>query len=124
MNKTDAIGETFIITDGLEINWKTYISKICRQLQIPAPRRSVSFETAFQLALWLGSVYSFFKISNPPPITRYRVCNFGRDYHFSIDKAKHVLGYVPAIGIDQAVRRTVAWYHESKRSNLNDNSTG
>ncbi len=108
--KIEAIGKTFIVSDGLNITWKQFIEKICQQLQLPAPRFSINFKIAYTLAALLEGVYRFFCIKQAPPITRYRICNAGKDYHFSITRAQNILGYSPRINIDEAIRRTVQWY--------------
>jgi nucleoside-diphosphate-sugar epimerase len=115
--KKDAIGETFIISDGIDINWRQFIEKICLQLQVPQPRISFNFKLAYTLATLIEGIYKIFQIKKTPPITRYRICNVGRDYHFSIEKARNILGYSPRIDLDEAIRRTVQWYKEYKEVN-------
>ncbi len=115
----NAVGEKFIISDGLEINWRRFIEKICTELDITPPRRSVSYSFAYKLASALELIYKFFKIPTAPPLTRYRIRNFGLDYHFSIDKIKNVLGYSPSIPIDEAIRRTALWYRQYLKEKKN-----
>lgn len=115
--KPEAIGETFIVSDGLEINWKQFIEKICQQLQVPKPRISINFYIAYSMALIMEGIYKLLRLKATPAITRYRICNVGRDYHFSIEKARNVLGYSPQIHIDEAIRRTVEWYKNFKMGN-------
>jgi len=110
--KEEAIGETFIISDGLDINWRQLIEKICQQLQVPTPKISINFKFAYALAVLVEGIYKLFRFKSAPPITRYRICNAGKDYHFSIEKARKLLGYSPRIDLDEAVRRTVQWYRE------------
>jgi len=113
--KKEAIGETFIISDGLEINWRKFITKICQKLEVKVPRISIGFQFAYALAILMEGIYRIFNIKEAPPITRYRICNAGVDYHFSIEKVKTVLGYSPRIGIDEAIRRSVQWYKNHKQ---------
>ena len=113
--KQAAIGETFIISDGLDINWKELIEKICQQLQVSKPRLSINFNIAYLMAIVMEGIYKLFRIKSAPPITRYRICNAGRDYHFSTEKARKVLGFSPHIGLDQAIQRTVEWYKKYKQ---------
>jgi nucleoside-diphosphate-sugar epimerase len=115
--KDEAIGETFIISDGLEINWKQFIEKICQELQVSKPRLSINFYIAYRMAILMEGIYKLLRIKTAPAITRYRICNAGRDYHFSIEKAREVLGYSPQVNIDEAIRRTVEWYKKYNREN-------
>ncbi len=123
-NNENAIGETFIISDGLEINWRQFIQKICQELKVHPPRFSVSFHFGYMLASLIEVVYKLFKIYGEPPITRYRIRNVGLDYHFSIEKAKSILGYSPRIDLDEAIKRTVQWYRKYREERNYEHSSG
>ncbi|MFZ5515257.1 MAG: NAD-dependent epimerase/dehydratase family protein [Candidatus Zhuqueibacterota bacterium] len=116
--------ETFIVSDGLEINWRQFIEKICCHLDIKPPGRSVSNSFAQRLASVFELVYKIFKIPTAPPVTRYRIRNFGLDYHFSIAKIKTMLGYSPVISIDEAIQRTVLWYRQYLKEKSHVHQTG
>jgi nucleoside-diphosphate-sugar epimerase len=47
-----------------------------------------------------------------PPIFRGRVNWFRNNRAFSIDRARAELGYVPAVQLDEGLRRTAAWYRQ------------
>ena len=84
--KEEAIGETFIISDGLKIDWKEFITKICLALGIKPPRISIGYHFAYTLAILTENIFKLFRFRGEPPITRYRIRNAGLDYHFSIEK--------------------------------------
>lgn len=109
-----AVGEAFIITDGLEITWKEFTKKLCSQLNIHPPRLSIPFTAGYALAGLMETAYRLFKISSPPLLTRYRISNGGREYHFSIEKAKKLLNYKPIIPLDEALLRTANWYRKRR----------
>jgi nucleoside-diphosphate-sugar epimerase len=109
-----AAGEAFLITDGLEITWKEFTERFADLLGVKRPRLSVPYRVAYALAFFLEAAYKLFRISASPLLTRYRISNGGRDYHFSIEKAKRLLKYEPSVGFDGAVQRTVKWYLERK----------
>lgn len=113
----DAVNETFIISDGLEITWRQFVEKICRELELPMPRVSYGFHLVYAISSIIEFIYRLFPVPKEPPINRYRMRNFGIDYHFSIDKAKQVLGFSPEIDIDEAIRRTVQWYKKFREQN-------
>ncbi|MDT8396333.1 MAG: NAD-dependent epimerase/dehydratase family protein [bacterium] len=107
-----AAGEAFTVTDGLDITWREFTESFASELDLRPPRLSIPFPLAYAAgAAWEG-VYRLLGISTPPLLTRYRASNGGRDYHFSIEKARRLLGYSPAVGFHEAVARTVAWYRE------------
>lgn len=105
-----AAGEAFIITDGLAIDWRTFTGMLAAEMGVPAPGRSVPYWLAYSAAAAMETAYRLFGSASPPLLTRYRISNGGRDYHFSTGKAKRVLRYEPLVGLDEAVRRTVNWY--------------
>ena len=47
-----------------------------------------------------------------PPIYRRRVDFFTKSRAFRIDRARRELGYAPAVGLDEGIRRTLTWYRE------------
>lgn len=120
-NHPRGIGETFIISDDLEINWAQFVAEFCRQLNIRVPRLSASFPVAYALASTIEGLYRLLRLRQEPILSRYRICNFGIDYHFSIRKARELLGYSPPIGIHEAIRRTVEWYRHYQRGKEHEN---
>jgi nucleoside-diphosphate-sugar epimerase len=110
-----AAGEAILITDGLQITWKDFTERFADLLGVKRPRRSVPYWVAYALVFFLEAAYKLFRISTPPLLTRYRISNGGRDYHFSIEKAKRLLKYEPVVGFDVAVQRTVTWYREWRK---------
>lgn len=107
-----AAGEAFLATDGLDIDWRTFTEKLADALGVKRPRLSVPFWLAYRLAAVMEGAYKAVGAAHAPLLTRYRVCNGGRDYHFSIAKARRVLKYEPKVGLEEALRRTVRWYRE------------
>jgi nucleoside-diphosphate-sugar epimerase len=111
----NAVGEAFIITDGLEIDWRCFTGKIADALGVKHPRYSIPFPLAYFGATVMERTYEFIQSAHAPILTRYRVSNGGKDYHFSIQKAKRLLGYHPIVPLDEAIRRTAEWYLKAKR---------
>ena len=104
-----AVGEAFLITDGLPIDWRTFTEAICRVADLRPPRMSLPYWPGYAVAWSMEMAYSLLRVRSAPLLTRYRIGNGGRDYHFSIDKARQRLGFAPAIGLDEALRRSAAW---------------
>ncbi len=105
-----AVGEVFFLTDGLEITWREFTEKLADALGVKRPTFSIPFGVGFVVALLLEGVYRLLPLRGEPAINRYRVRNGGLDYHFSIDKARRLLNYRPLVSLDEAVKRTAAWY--------------
>jgi len=107
-----AAGEAFLVTDGLDIDWRTFTEKLADELGVKRPRLSVPFWLGYPVAAVMEGAYKVAGAANSPLLTRYRVCNGGRDYHFSIANARRVLKYEPKVGLEEALHRTVRWYRE------------
>jgi nucleoside-diphosphate-sugar epimerase len=48
-----------------------------------------------------------------PPIYRRRVDFFTKSRAFDISRARAELGFAPQVGLDEGIRRTLAWYREN-----------
>jgi 2-alkyl-3-oxoalkanoate reductase len=105
-----AAGEAFLVTDGLDIDWRTFTDAFSSALGAPAVRRSVPYGLAYRAAWALEACYRAIGSRRAPLLTRYRIMNGGRDYHFSIDKARRLLGFAPRVSFSEAVTRTTHWY--------------
>ena len=118
IDRKDTVGETFIITDGLEITWKEYMDKIAEKLGVRRPLFSVPYPVAYSAAAVCEAILKLFRSKKPPIITRYRIANVGKDYHFSIEKARTKLGYQPRVSLDEAMERTVEWYKSNSKYHI------
>jgi len=108
--RPEAAGEAYVITDGIRLTWRGYFEKLAAALDLPGPRFSVPPDLAYAVAALLEATYRLLRIQHRPPITRYLVTHLSKDFHFSIAKAQRELGYEPLVGVDEAIRRTAAWY--------------
>jgi nucleoside-diphosphate-sugar epimerase len=115
--KPEAKGETFIITDGLEIAWKEFTDKLYEELQIKPTKKSIPFLVVYFVSYLMELSYKAFRISKAPLLTRYRINNAGKDYHFSIDKARKFLSYAPVADLNTSIKRTVDWYKSKLTKN-------
>jgi len=111
----EAAGEAFNLTDGLEIDWRTFTEKFADALNAKRPKLSVPFYPAYFVSFLMEKIYKLFRAKNAPLLTRYRISNGGRDYHFSIEKARRLLKHEPKVDFDTAVQRTVEWYIKEVR---------
>lgn len=105
-----ANGEAFIATDGLDVNWHTFNTKLADALGIKLPKASIPYSVAFPIAKMYYAVHKFLGLTSEPFLTPYRINNGGKDYHFSIDKLKSYFDYNPRVSLDEAIQKTVDWY--------------
>ncbi len=105
-----ANGQAFIATDGLDINWHTFNTKLAEALGVKLPKASIPYSIAYPVAKMYYGVHKALGLKSEPFLTPYRINNGGKDYHFSIQKLQSYFDYTPRIDIDTAVEKTVAWY--------------
>jgi nucleoside-diphosphate-sugar epimerase len=105
-----ANGEAFIATDGLDINWHTFNSKLADALQVKLPKASIPYSVAYPVAKMYYGVHKMLGLKSEPFLTPYRINNGGKDYHFSIQKLQKYFDYKPKTDLDTAIEKTVHWY--------------
>ena len=109
-----ADGQAFIATDGLNIDWHTFNSKLADTLGVTLPKVSIPYSVAYPVAKIYYGIHKTLGIKSEPFLTPYRINNGGKDYHFSIGKLQKFFDYQPRTGLDEAVEKTVAWFKSVK----------
>jgi len=105
-----ANGEAFIATDGLDINWHTFNTKLADALGVKLPKASIPYVVGYAVAKVYYGTHKFLRFKSEPFLTPYRINNGGKDYHFSIDKLKSYFDYQPKVSLEEAIQKTVDWY--------------
>jgi nucleoside-diphosphate-sugar epimerase len=108
----EVVGRAYNIADDRRVTQAEYLNTIADALQVPHVSRKLPF-SAIYLAGWgaeaIWQVVDHRK-RTPPPLTTYGVTLLGGDQRFSIDRARHELGYVPQIDVKRGVAEGVQWY--------------
>ena len=105
-----ANGHAFIATDGLDIDWHTFNTKLADTLQVKLPKMSIPYSLAYPVAKVYYGIHKMLDIQSEPFLTPYRINNGGKDYHFSIQKLNDFFDYQPKVALEEAVEKTVSWY--------------
>lgn len=105
-----AAGETFNITDDMQIRWKEFIGAVVHAFDVRERAMSFPVPVARAAGITLEAVFKLFRTRKPPPITDYRTALVSKNFHFSCGKAKRVLGYRPRVSFHEGLVRTVNWY--------------
>ena len=105
-----AVGEVFILGGERYYKLRAILELIARATGAAPPRLRLP-AWPFQVA---GSICETIcvPLGLEPPIYRRRVDFFTKSRAFSIEKAKRLLGYAPAIDLETGVRSTVEWYRD------------
>ena len=112
VEKPEAIGQIFNLTDGEAVTKRRFMETICAALDIQPPSRTVP--------LWLAKLVAGLMEWNArrrgakeaPMLTQARIKFLGLNLDYSIEKAKRVLGYRPRVTFEEGMRETMAWYKQ------------
>ena len=111
LRSAQSAGEVLNITGAERVSWGELMGYAASLLGA-RPWLSLPIGAARLAAKLLVWLYRAAGASSAPPLTPYRVEQLAHDYHFSIAKAQAMLGYVPAVGWREGLRRTVAAYRQ------------
>jgi len=95
-------GEVFIAADDFGVTWETYVHRLARAANAPAPK-SISNTLAKYASPLLETVARLRKQQERPKITRQAFRLLGGPNQFSIKKAREQLGYKPVVTFDEAM---------------------
>jgi dihydroflavonol-4-reductase len=106
-----AVGEAFILAGPRYVSQTELAETIARH----TGGRLLPFHLPAAPLRWLGAACEAVcvPLGVEPPLYRRRVDFWTKSRAFSIAKAQRVLGYAPAVDVDEGVARTVAWYREA-----------
>ena len=108
-----AVGQVYNLTDGEFVSKRRFIEAIADGMGLERPTRSVP--------LWMARIAAWNQerqarrtgATTAPRLTQARLKLFGLNLDYSIDKAKHELGYRPRVPFDQAIEETIDWYRKN-----------
>lgn len=110
LNNPKALGEIFIITDGILVSKKEFITTAAREAGYKLPTGSVPLGVAKVLTSLCEGLYRLLKKKEAPLLSKARYKFLGLNLDFCIDKARRVLGYEPAVPFAEAMHQTIDWF--------------
>ena len=105
-----AAGRTYILAGPEVTTLNELVARIAAEAGVRPPR--------FHLPVWpfwlAGAVCeaACVPLRIEPPIYRRRVDFFTKSRAFDIARARRELGYAPAVGLGEGIRRTLRWYRD------------
>lgn len=104
-----AANQAYNITDGSNITWAQYFSRLAALAELPAPVQSYSRGRAmFMVGLW-ERTNALRGREERPPLTRLAVEMMSVDQRYPTDKARRDFGYRPEVDFAEGLRRTAEW---------------
>ena len=106
-----AAGRTYILAGPEVTTLNELVEVIAEEAHVPPPRLHLPV-----WPFWLAGAACealCAPLGIEPPIYRRRVDFFTKSRAFDIARARQELGYAPAVGLRDGVRRTLAWYRDA-----------
>jgi nucleoside-diphosphate-sugar epimerase len=115
VEKEEAQGKAFIITDDSDVTLREVVEKLCEELSLKKTLFSVSHGTANFMANASENIYRRLGAKNTPMLTRMGVACVSNNFSFDISRAKNILGYTPRYAFPGGLQEYIAW-HKSEFS--------
>ncbi len=109
-----AIGEAFNLAEGTGTTWRQYVALFAEMLGTRRPWIDLSSRTALGLATAMEAPHRMFGLPGRPLLTRHAVYLLARSQEFPIAKARKHFGFAPTVGLEEGLRRSVAWLRSSQ----------
>ncbi len=108
-----APGETFNVTDGLDVSWRAFVDDLAAGLGCARARLNAPYWLASGAGLSLEQGYRLLRattrLQTAPLLSRQAVELMGRDQSFSNAKLRRILGWEPRVDYQSGLGATLAW---------------
>ena len=105
-----AAGRTYILGGGEVTTLRELVDVTAEVAGVAPPRISLPVWPVWLAGAACEAVFTPLGMS--PPIYRRRVDFFRKSRAFDITRARQELGFAPAVGLREGIRRTLHWYRE------------
>lgn len=106
------LGKKYNISNDEPVKIWKLIERICTELDLPAPKRKISYRTANAAASVLEFIYTLIPTHPEPPLTRISVSMMANSTTLDISAAKNELGYKPRVSVDEGFELFMKWWKE------------
>ncbi len=110
-----AAGRTYLLVNDEPVTQAAYLDVIAEKLGVASPTRHIPYRVALAMAGAVETAARLARRQKPPPLTRYGIQLLGGENRFRISRARSDLGFVPTIGLQVGVARSVEWYRGERR---------
>ena len=101
-------GRIYILAGGEVTTLNELVALIAREAGVPPPRLHLPVWPFWTAGAMCEAICAPFGIE--PPIYRRRVDFFTKSRAFDISRAQRELGYAPQVGLQDGIRKSLAWY--------------
>jgi nucleoside-diphosphate-sugar epimerase len=103
------LGQAYNLADGFGVTWAEYLREFAGQLGTKEPWIDLSSSMAMRLAGVFEGVHRMLRLGGRPLLTGHAVLLLGRSQEFPVAKARRDFGFEARVGLEEGVRRSVAW---------------
>jgi len=109
LTRDEAVGQGYIVCDGVVISWKELTDLLAAQLDLPKVKWTIPLPLAQVVATAAETWAKITRSTTRPALTRYELAVGGRDLHYSNSKICRELGFSPRILPEEGLVRTIEW---------------
>jgi nucleoside-diphosphate-sugar epimerase len=109
----NTLGKKYNISNGEPVKIWRLVEHICDELDLPRPRRKISYQTANAAAAMLELICTLIPTHPEPPLTRISVSMMAHSTTLDISAARNELGYKPRVSVEEGVGRFLKWWKEA-----------
>jgi nucleoside-diphosphate-sugar epimerase len=102
-------GRAYFVSNGEPVALWPWVNALLLELGIPPVVRRVPLPVAKSAGFLLESAYRVLRLPGEPRMTRFLATALARSHWYDAEPARHDLGYVPRVSLEEGTRRTVAW---------------
>ena len=110
-----AVGEAFNLGDGRVLTIQKLVADLAAALGVPPPAGAVPLGLARAAGHVVAGAWRVLGLPGRAPLSPFLVAMLTRNSGFSIEKARRVLGYVPARQWEESLPETLAWCEQALR---------
>lgn len=105
-------GQAFFVTNGEPIAFWEFVDRVLLAMERPVTKGRIPFAVAYVAACAAEAWRAAGRSENisEDGLTRFAIRYMCTHHYFSISKARRLLGYVPAVSLDEGIARSVAHF--------------
>ncbi len=104
-----AAGNAYFISQGEPVNLWNWVNGLFQRLNIEPVTKKINARPAYMIGTLLEGIHMWFSLEKEPKMTRFLAEQLAKSHWFSIDKARHDLGYEPRISTSEGLDRLIQW---------------
>jgi nucleoside-diphosphate-sugar epimerase len=109
---SNTLGKKYNISNGEPVKIWKLVKHICDELDLPHPKRKISYSAANAVATALELLYGLIPTHPEPPLTRISVSMLANNTTLDISAAKNELGYNPKVSVNEGFDLFMKWWKE------------